>query len=130
LETASQKNNLILTWLVWQFYEVPLFLLKAWKNYLAYAESSFSILLLVKTFFSPWRRYNWEYPKHVDVYQFFLALTSNIFSRFLGAIMRSVLIVVGALFYCATALIGLLILVAWILLPFLVLAGIYSFFLF
>ena len=89
-----------------------------------FATNFFSISLLLKTFFSPWRRYNWKYPKGFDVVEFFNALISNIFSRIIGAVIRTVLIIIGIIFQVFVAVAGLIIFVGWILLPFIAVLGI------
>jgi hypothetical protein len=120
---ASEKQNIFILWFLWQFYEMPVFLLQVWKNYLMFAANFFSVPLLLKTFFSPWRRYNWRYPKGFDLTEFFNTLISNAFSRFLGAFMRIILIVMGILFQIFVALAGLIFFLGWILIPFIAIAG-------
>jgi hypothetical protein len=118
-----KQSNILVVWTVWQFYEVPRFLLQIWNNYMAFASNFFSFKLLLKTFFSPWRRYKWRYPKGFDVAEFFNTLISNIFSRILGAMMRTVLIIMGVISQVTVALVGLVIFIAWLLLPFIIVGG-------
>jgi len=120
----TKEQNIFTVWFVWQFYEMPKFLLHVWNNYMMFASNFFSFKLLLKTFFSPWRRYKWRYPKSFDIVEFFNALISNTFSRILGAFMRIILIVVGALFQVLVALAGLIIFVCWFLVPIIIIAGI------
>ncbi len=120
----TKEQNIFIVWLEWQFYEMPKFLLHVWNNYMMFATNFFSFKLLLKTFFSPWRRYKWSYPKSFDIVEFFNALISNTFSRILGAFMRIILIVVGALFQALVALAGLIIFVCWFLVPIIIIAGI------
>ena len=126
----SQKINVLLLWLFWQFSEMPKFLLRVWKNYLGFAANFFSTPLLLKTFFAPWRRYKWPYPRGFDVAEFFNTLISNTFSRILGAMMRIVLIITGLLLQIFIILAGAVAIVLWILIPFLIIAGILFVFLF
>lgn len=119
------SENIIFEWFLWQFYETPKFLLEVWKNYLLFASNFFSFSFLVKTLFSPWRKYNWVYPKRFDLAEFFNTLISNIFSRILGAIMRLVLIIMGGLLQIFVFLAGLAIFIFWILVPFIILIGIF-----
>ncbi len=119
----SEKDNIVSSWILWQFYEMPKFLLLVWHNYLTFALNLFSLPLLLKTFFSPWRRYRWRYPKAFDLGEFFNTLISNAFSRILGAIMRIFLIVAGISFQIFVVISGLLIFISWIALPFIIIAG-------
>ncbi len=119
----SRRQNIFTVWFLWQFYEVPKFLFQVWNNYFLFATNYFSFTLLLKTFFSPWRRYKWRYPRGFDLGEFFSTLISNTFSRILGAMMRTVLIVAGIFFQVFVAVSGLIIFIAWLLLPFIILTG-------
>lgn len=113
----SRKQNIFFQWIEWHFFDVPQNILSAWKNFLKFNMEYFSVPLLIKTLFSPWRRYSWAYPKGFDIMGAFETFTSNLFSRFLGIIMRICLIVAGLLLEIFIIFLGLIILVAWILLP-------------
>lgn len=102
---------------------MPKFLLLVWKNYILFALNYFSLPILLKSLFAPWRRYKWNYPKGFNVAEFFNTLISNVFSRILGALMRVVLIIVGLVFQIFVVLSGLIIFLLWILVPFIVIAG-------
>lgn len=88
-----------------------------------FASNYFSLGLLLKTFFSPWRKYRWRYPRGLVLGEFFSTLISNSFSRILGAMMRVVLIILGILFQIFIALAGLVVFVAWILTPVIIVIG-------
>ncbi len=119
----SQPKNIVLLWFSWQFYEVPKFLFYVWNNYMMFASSFFSFQLLLKTFFSPWHRYKWAYPKAFDIKEFFSTLISNSASRILGAMMRVVLVIAGAIFQAFVAIAGLVVFVGWLLIPFIIIFG-------
>lgn len=123
MTNTSQKNNIFIIWLTWQFYEAPRFLLHTWKNYLTFASNYFSAPLLLKTFFSPWRRYQWDFPKNFDIGEFFSALVSNLFSIIIGMIMRTCLIIVGILLQLFVLITGAIIFILWLAMPFLAIAG-------
>ena len=125
-----QTENIFSLWISWQFYEMPKFLLQAWNNYFMFATNYFSVPQLLKTFFAPWRRYNWRYPKGFDLVEFFNTLVSNIFSRLLGAIMRIVLIITGILLQIFVAISGLVIFIIWLLVPFIIISGLLYVFVF
>jgi len=122
-ETSNNKENIFTAWLLWQFLEMPKFLLHAWNNYFIFATNLFSLPLLLKTLFAPWRKYKWRYPRGFDAMEFFGTFVSNIFSRIIGCIMRIILIVAGILFQVFVAIAGLIIFICWILAPFIIIAG-------
>lgn len=117
------KQNIISLWFFWHFYEVPKFLLQVWKNYILFALNYFSLPVLLKSFFSPWRRYRWNYPKGFDIGGFFSTLISNTFSRLLGALMRIGLIVAGVIFQIFVLIVGLIIFLLWIFTPLIIIVG-------
>ncbi|PIR89667.1 hypothetical protein COS93_01175 [bacterium (Candidatus Gribaldobacteria) CG07_land_8_20_14_0_80_33_18] len=115
---ASAKQNIILSWLIWHFFETPKGILNAFKNFLIFNFNYFSIPFHFKTLFSHWRRYKELYGKSiVDIKQNFKALTFNLISRVLGAIVRLVTILVGLAVEVFIFIIGLLIFIGWLLLP-------------
>lgn len=124
----NNKKNIFIEWLCWHFIESPVFLLGIWKNYIIFALNYFSLPVLLKSLFSPWRRYRWNYPRGFDIGEFFSTVVSNFFSRIIGAIVRIVLIIVGVIFQIFVVLAGLIIFLFWILVPFIIILGILFFF--
>ncbi|MFA4998829.1 MAG: hypothetical protein WC514_02305 [Candidatus Paceibacterota bacterium] len=116
-------KNIFFQYLSWQFVDVPRNLLKAWGNFLEFNLNYFSITLLLKTFFSPWRRYSWSYGKGFDLGKFFETFFSNLISRILGALMRLFLIIFGIIAEIFIFVIGIIVIFGWIILPFLVIGG-------
>ena len=114
----SSSKNILVEWLDWHFLEVPKFLLQVWKNYILFALNYFSFIALIKTFFAPWRRYRWNYPKLINFGDFLATFISNVFSRLMGAIMRIFLILVGFVFQISIIIIGAATLFLWMMLPF------------
>ena len=121
----SQKQNIFLTWLFWHFFEIPKEILKALKNYLVFLFNYFSIPILLKTLFSHWRRYRESYGKGFDLKRFFSALTFNLISRILGAIVRIITIFIWLIAEFFVLIGFLIILLFWLILPFLGIIGIY-----
>lgn len=111
------ENNILVTLVYWHYYEAPKFLLGVWKNFIQFSIDYFSTPLLLKTLFSPWRRYRWSFPRGFDVAGYANVIISNIFSRLLGAICRIFLIVIGVIIQILTVILGAVVLISWILLP-------------
>jgi len=118
-------QNIFFQYLSWQFLEVPANILRAWRNFLKFNLNYFSIPLLFKSFFSPWRRYSVPYGRGFDIRRFFETLISNLIFRFLGMIMRSFLIIIGLLVEVFIIFGGLTIFFGWLILPILLIFGIY-----
>lgn len=78
----------------------------------------FSVSFLLKTFFAPWRKYQWSYREGFDLQRFAETLATNIISRVLGAIVRAVFIMLGLLAEFFILIAGLAALVSWFALPF------------
>lgn len=118
-----EKQNIIFQWFFWQFFEMPRNILKAWRNFLLFNLNYFSVILLLKTFFSPWRKYELGYPRGFQFGKYLEVFFSNLISRILGALVRIVLIIVGLLAQVFIIFAGIIIFFGWIVLPFLLVAG-------
>lgn len=119
------SNNIFVLWLTWHFFEASREILKAWRNYLLFNLNYFSIPILLRTFFSPWRRYVWSYGRGFDPSRYFEVALSNTFSRFIGMVLRSFLILIGLVAEIFIILVGLAIFLLWLALPLFIIGGIY-----
>jgi hypothetical protein len=118
-------QSILSQWFFWHYREIPEEILKAWKNFLKFNLEYFSILLLIKTFFLPWRRYKISYGRSFDVGKYFEVFLSNLIFRILGAIIRSVLIFIGLLTQIFIIFVGAVILISWLFLPIFLILGFY-----
>ena len=119
----NNKENILTMWISWHFVEVPKFLLVVWNNYILFALNYFSLPILLKSLFAPWRKYRWNYPKGFNIGEVLSTFASNVFSRFMGALVRIVLIIIGIIFQILVVLAGLLIFLLWIFIPLIIIAG-------
>lgn len=108
---------IIFQFIGWYFIDTSKDILRGWRNFLKFNLEFFSTIMLLKTFFSPWRRYQWVFPRGFDVGKYAEVIVSNLVSRVLGAIVRSVLIVVGLSMEVVVFFTGLFVFIAWLVLP-------------
>jgi len=114
------SQNIFIQYIVWHFKEAPKKILHIWKNYLKFYSYFFSIPLLLKTYFSPWKRISWVKGRGFSIKRFLETFLSNLFSRCVGAIMRTFLILIGIGAEIMVLIIGGVFLILWIFAPILI----------
>jgi len=120
-----QGKNILTLWIEFQFFDVPKAILEGWGNFLKFYLNYFSIPLLLKTLFSPWRGYRWISTKKFDIGEWFEVRFSNSISRTLGAIMRVFLIFIGLFVEVFLLIGGIIVFFCWLIFPVLLLGGLY-----
>lgn len=115
-----QTISIILGYLKWHYGRAIRSLGQVWGNFLIFTYDFFSIKLLYKNFFDPWKRMSDSYPKSFDFKKYFYAFITNLIVRLVGIIMRLVLLGVGLICYILLAILYLPALIIWLLLPFIV----------
>lgn len=121
----SVNQNIFFQYLEWHFADTPRGILRAWKNCLRFNLNYWSVVILIKTLFSHWRRYESSYGKGFDLKRYFEVFTFNVISRILGAIFRSFLIFFGLLTEILVVFIGSIVFLFWLVLPVLLILGIF-----
>jgi hypothetical protein len=101
----------------WYFLDLPKEVFKGMKNFLKFGLHYFSIPFLLKTFFTHWHKYSWQYPKAPDLAKILEVWVSNQISRLIGMICRSFLILFGLVYEILVLIFGFLIFVFWFFLP-------------
>ena len=114
---VTKKNNIISAWVLWHYGVALPYTYKRWGDVCRFNYDYFSIPFLLKTFFTPWRKYSFSYQKGFDAARFFEALTFNAFSRFMGALVRAIVIFIGIISQVVVSLLGLLVVFFWIIVP-------------
>lgn len=117
------SRNIFIKYLAWHFLDTPKGILRAWQNCLKFNLNHWSVPLLLRTWFSPWRRHQYSYGKGFSFSKYFEVFSFNAISRVIGAIMRSVLIILGLLMEAAVVLAGALVMIFWLVLPFILFFG-------
>ena len=111
------KRNLFISFLDWHFHETTLSIVGAWRNFLSFNLRYFSVGELARTLFSHWHKTSEGYGRGFDLQRFLSVLIGNMMSRVLGAIARSVFIVIGLAVELFILLAGAVALLFWVLLP-------------
>lgn len=123
--SRTLERNIISLWIEWQFFDVPRSILRGWGNYLKFNLNYFSVSTLLKTFFSPWRKYSLAYGKGFNLRRYFEVFIFNLMSRIIGAVLRLFFIFLGLLTEILIILAGAVIFFGWLVLPVLLVAGIF-----
>ncbi len=123
---AKPKLNIVFKWVFWHFIEVSKVIILGWGNFLKFNLVYFSVGDLIKSLFAPWRGDVGNYGRGFDAKRYFETFFSNMISRVLGAIVRLVIIAVGLAMQVLIFFAGLFVLIIWICLPGLVVAGFFT----
>lgn len=92
-----------------------------WRNITHFLFHFFSISMLARTLFSPWKRIEADRETQgFDPKDYLSTLLVNLIMRLVGAVMRSVLIAIGLAFVGLSVVAGLLFFAVWAILPFLI----------
>lgn len=93
-------------------------------NFIRFTANFFSLQLLLKTLFSPWRRLGEHYVSGLHPSEWLSTFLVNTLMRIVGAIIRLILIIVGLIMIIITAVFGLLVMIVWVLWPVLIILAI------
>lgn len=114
-------------YLAWHYTRAIRDFFTIWGNLLWFVLQFFSISLLFKTLFAPFKRLKEAGAKDaIDVEGFFEALIVNTIMRIVGFIFRSIIIIFGLLFYILTFILGIASFLMWIALPFIIIFLLFS----
>lgn len=107
----------------WYFVDASGEIIRAWKNFLWFNLKYFSVKDLLKTYFSPWKKYRSQYGKIFEIWKNIEILVFNGMSRIIGAILRTFLIIAGLFLEILIIILGIIILIGWLILPLVLIAG-------
>lgn len=122
---SSPKRSIFGRWVFWHFMETTKGFSDGWKNFLVSNFSYFSTVALLKSLFAPWRQDKLSYGKGFDPGRYLNVFLSNMISRILGAIVRIFMIAFGLVVEVLIFVVGLVVIVLWLLLPVLLIGGIF-----
>lgn len=110
----------------WYIGKKPLRIVIAYAGYASAVAEMFSIMFLLRTLFSPWKSIVEEYPTRLDLMKMLGALTLNITSRVIGAVIRIVAILIGLVMQALVLALTIALLVLWYAFPVLLIAFLLS----
>lgn len=120
---------IILGYLKWHYTNAIFSLGKIQNNFFYFITEFFSIKLLVKNFFDPWKKMNYSYPERFNPKEFFYTLMTNLIVRIIGILMRSGLLLISLIICLLFIALYPFIILIWLLLPLivasLILGGLY-----
>ncbi len=118
--------NILIQYLQWHYIDEPKAILRAWKGFLLFNLNYWSTYSLLKTYFSPWRKYHYSYREEgaIDFKRIFKVWIANVFARTIGMIMRTFLIIAGIIAEILAVFLGIIIFIGWLFLPILLILGI------
>ncbi|MCK5026992.1 MAG: hypothetical protein KAS07_01095 [Candidatus Pacebacteria bacterium] len=93
-----------------------------WSNITHFVFHFFSIPLLLRTFFAPWKRIEaTRETQGLNISDYISTKLVNTIMRLIGASMRAVLIFIGLVVVATVVIAGMIFFVLWVLLPIIVL---------
>lgn len=111
------RKPVILQFWAWYYTSAVKGLIKAWKNFIIFVREYYSIPLLLRTLFHPWRRDITKYGRGFSIKNFLETLSFNLISRSIGFMVRSVIIVIGLFCSLGVIVLGFIALIIWLALP-------------
>jgi hypothetical protein len=121
----TENRNIFSSWIIWHYVIALKDAYVRWVDLLRFSLDYFSIPFLLKTLFAPWRRYKVSYGKGFDIAKIMEALFFNGFSRFMGALIRSVVIFVGIFVELLILFFGAFVILLWMTLPVITIFGLF-----
>ncbi len=118
---------------IWHYGKSVRDFFSVWGNILWFGYHFFSMKLLVRTFFAPYKRFHQQYDwTHLELGALGQDILLNLFMRVLGMALRSFVLAAGLVFEILVIAAGIISSAIWLLLPaivvFLALSGIFLLF--
>lgn len=107
----------------WYYIDEPKFLIKVFRNFFVFGFRFFSFVELLKTLFTPFRRYTESYGRGFDIKIWATAIFSNFIFRTIGFVIRIIVLAFGAVFEMVILFFSIAVVVVWFLLPIILIAA-------
>jgi len=93
-------------------------------NFVWFLWHFFSVGVLLQTFFDPWQRIHEERKRGLDIEGWLSTFLINIVMRGVGMLIRLIFILLGIVSMAFVAVSGVVVFLAWLVLPVLIIVGI------
>jgi hypothetical protein len=111
-------SRVLILYIVWHYTRALYDLFAIWSDGLRFILHFFSISLLLRTFFSPWRRLHEENRGGLlNISDFIAAKTVNLIMRCVGMVMRLLVISAGLIAFAVFFGMGIFMFFCWLFLP-------------
>lgn len=118
--------SLFLAYFYWHYIERPKDLFGILSNYVNFWVFFFSVGRVMRSLLAPWKKIEYRAPKNVfEISVWADVIFSNIFSRTMGFIMRTCLLLVFVVIEVLTLTLGVLVITVWVLLPILLIYALF-----
>ena len=114
---SLRKKIIVLQFWNWYYTGAVRSLIKTWRDFIVFVREYYSIPLLLKTLFYPWRRDITKYGRGFSIKNFLETLSFNLISRGLGFFARIFIIILGSICLVGVIVLGALALIVWLILP-------------
>ncbi|MCK5060047.1 MAG: hypothetical protein KAR00_02805 [Candidatus Pacebacteria bacterium] len=104
-------------YLVWHYTRAIKDFFKVFRNFIWFFYHFFSIPVLARTLFSPFRRMGEQYKEGLDIEAFFETFVVNTLMRIVGVVARIFVIGAGIVTIVLAVVLGIALFGVWILLP-------------
>lgn len=101
----------------WYYTGATKSLLRIWRDFIIFVREYYSIPLLLRTLFAPWRKDITRRPRGLDIKKLFEAFTFNLISRSIGFVVRFFTVIVGLICLLGVIILGFLAFIIWLVLP-------------
>jgi fatty acid desaturase len=105
-------------YLSWHYSQGILDYFKVWKNLVWFLWNFFSFKVLLKTFFSPFKRLKEKYAGGLDMESLASSILITTLMRLVGMVFRAAIIVFGLIVLVTFVIAGLIGIFVWLVLPF------------
>ena len=111
---------IILGYLKWHYSKAFVSLTIVWRHFLEFIVDYFSIKLLFKNFFDPWKKMGDVYPKSFNLKIYFSVFMTNLIVRAIGMLLRTIFIILGLASLILLILLYPISIIVWLVLPFII----------